>query len=308
MCAGHESLLKQAVAFPNLRRAWEEVAANKGIPGVDGVSIKRWERRWEERLHQLRAEVLAGRYRPRKLRVRRIPKKNRREWRELRIPTVTDRVLQRAVLQVLYPIYEGRFCDCSFGYRPGRGLRDAVQRIIVLRVNEMEHVLDADIDDFFNQVDHALLDAFLRHDLPDGSLLGLIRAWLKVGRPNRREARGIPMGSPLSPLLANVYLHRLDLRVQEAGFPMVRYADDFLVFAPTRAGAEAAYRLVGQALQSLKLRYEPTKTRLTSFEEGFRFVGVWFEGDHYTYEYLDKRIEVEGNEVDWLFSRYGPDY
>lgn len=302
------SLLRQAVALPNLKQAWEEVAENKGIPGVDNVSIARWGRNWEARLHALADAVLRNTYRPRKLRVRRIPKKNRREYRELRIPTVTDRVLQRAVLQVLYPVFEPRFLDCSFGYRPQRGLKDAVERILVLRVNEYLHVLDADIDDFFNQVDHGLLLDFLRADLPDRSLLGLIQAWLRVGRPDPDEARGIPMGSPLSPLLANVYLHRLDCRVQALGFQMVRYADDFLVFAETRADAERAYREVEAILADLRLIYEPSKTRLTSFEEGFHFVGVAFQGDTYEYVWQNKRIEVSGTEVDWLFSRYGPDY
>jgi len=302
------SLLKQALAMPNLREAWEEVAENKGIAGVDHISVKRWGRNWEARLHQLREDVLQGRYRPGKLRRRLIPKKNRREKRELRIPTVTDRVLQRAVLQVLYPVFEPRFYDGSFGYRPKRGLKDAVQRILVLRVNDYHHVLDADIDDFFNQVDHALLLDFLRADLPDGSLLGLIQAWLRVARGDADEARGIPMGSPLSPLLANVYLHRLDIHVAEMGFPLVRYADDFVVFAETRTRCETAYRIVAEKLADLKLRYEPNKTRLTTFDEGFRFVGVWFQGETYEYEYMNKRIEVSGNEVDWLFSDYGPEY
>lgn len=302
------TLLRRAVALGNLSRAWEEVAENKGIPGVDNVSIKRWRRNREERIHTLARQVLTGTYRPRKLRLRRIPKKTPGEWRQLRIPTVTDRVLQRAVLQVLYPIYEPRFLDCSYGYRPGRSLADAVQRIILLRVNEYEHVLDADIDDFFNQVDHAILLDFLRRDLPDQSLLGLIRAWLKIGRSSRTEARGIPMGSPLSPLLANVYLHRMDVSIQELGYPLVRYADDFLVFAETEAGIRLAYRYVEKALARLKLVYEPAKTRLTTFEDGFTFVGVWFQGDSYEYEWEGKRIEVSGEEVDWLFSRYGPEY
>ena len=302
------SLLKQATTLHNLSRAWEEVAENKGIPGVDHISIKRWARTREARLHKLAAEVRRGRYKPHKLRRRWIPKKNRREKRELRIPTVTDRVLQRAVLQVLYPIFEPQFYDGSFGYRPGRGLDDAVQRIIVLRVNEYNHVLDADIDDYFNQVDHALLLEFLRQDLPDQSLMGLIRAWLSVSRPKSGEPRGIPMGSPLSPLLANIYLHRLDQRVDAFGYPFVRYADDFLVFAESRAQARRAYRLVDEKLAELHLRYEPAKTRLTTFDDGFTFVGVWFQGDSYEYEYQNKRIEVHGDEVDWLFSRYGPDY
>lgn len=284
------------------------MAENRGMAGVDGVSIRRWRRNAEERLHNLAQQVLSGNYKPAKLRRRLIPKKKRGEWRVLRIPTVTDRVLQRAVLQVLYPIFEPRFMDCSFGYRPGRGLRDAVQRILLLRANGYEHILDADIDDFFNQVDHELLISFLHDDLPDRSLMNLIRSWLKVARVSPEEARGIPMGSPLSPLLANVFLHRLDIRVIDFGYLMVRYADDFLVFAESRPKIEQAYNDVERVLDELSLRYEPDKTRLTTFEDGVVFVGVWFDENDYGYVWRDKRIQVRGDEVDWLFGQYGPDY
>jgi CRISPR-associated protein Cas1 len=304
----HATLIKQAVALPNLRLAWESVADNQGIPGADRISIRKWQRNWEERLVRMSREVLANTYKPGRLRQRRIPKRDRRQWRILRIPTITDRVLQRAVLQVLYPVYEPRFLDCSYGYRPGRSLQEAVERILVLRVNDYIHVLDADIDDFFNQVDHALLLELLAEDLPDGSLLQLVRCWLDIGKPDTKLSRGIPMGSPLSPLLANLYLHRLDQAVIQAGYEMVRYADDFLVFAESEASVHQAYQEVEACLARLKLRYEPSKTRLASFEKGFSFIGVWFKGDTYNYEWENKRIEVKGHQVDWLFSRFGPDY
>ena len=302
------TLFKQALEPENLRLAWNEIADNQGIPGVNSISIRRWRRNWEERLAKLSQQVRQNTYKPHPLRVRRIPKKNRREKRVLRIPTVTDRVLQRAVLEALYPIFEPRFLNCSFGYRPGRGLDDAVERILVLRVNDNTHVLDADIDDYFNQVDHALLMDFLRADLPDQSLMQLFQRWLDIGRPDPKVARGIPMGSPISPLFANVFLHRLDKRIIAHGYQLVRYADDFLVFAQNQPQIQRAYQFVEKWLAELKLRYEPSKTRLTTFDEGFNFVGVYFQGDTYEYEWENKRIEVRGEKVDWLFSRYGPDY
>jgi len=302
------SLLEQALEMSNLRDAWEEIAKNKGIAGVDRVSVARWQRNWEERLVGLAAAVRANTYQPRKLRLKRIPKRNRREFHILRIPTITDRVLQRAILQVLYPVFERRFLDCSFGYRPRRGLDDAVQRILVLRENEYRWVLDADIDEFFDSVDHTLLLDFLRHDLPDDSLLSLIARWLELGRANPQRVIGIPLGSPLSPLWANIFLHRLDGSVTRQGWKMVRYADDFVVFAESRSEVEKAYTGVEKILAALRLRYEPSKTRLTSFEEGFDFIGVRFQGDEYSYTYMDKEIRVSGDEVDWLFSRYGPEY
>jgi len=302
------TLLEQALKSDNLRLAWEEVAENKGVGGVDGVSLRAWQRNWEERLVNLAGAVRANTYQPRKLRLKRIHKRDRREFRILRIPTITDRVLQRAVLQVLHPVFEPRFLDCSFGYRPKRGLLEAVQRIIVLRENEYRWVLDADIDEFFNSVDYTLLLDFLRHDLPDDSLLPLIARWLELGRSHPDQALGIPLGSPLSPLWANIILHRLDVAVTRQGWQMVRYADDFLVFAESSYLVEKAYNGVEKFLAALRLRYEPSKTRLTSFEQGFDFIGVHFQGDEYSYIYLDKEIKVSGDEVDWLFSRYAPEY
>lgn len=302
------TLLQQTLEMPNLRRAWDEVAGNDGIPGVDTVSIRRWRRNWEERLVNLAAAVRGNRYKPGKLRRKRIPKNRGPGYRLLRIPTVTDRVLQRAVLQVLYPIMEPRFLACSFGYRPGRGVQDAVRRINAVRREGYFHVLDADIDDFFNQVDQRLLRQFLAEDLPDSSLLQLIDLWLVAGRTGPQEARGIPMGSPLSPMLANITLHRLDRRVTAAGFPMVRYADDFIILAGSRRELQDAYDLTGAVLFSLKLRYEPRKTRLTTFEEGFEFIGVFFEDGWYWYTWEDKKIEVHDDQAQAVFDDYWPQY
>src|SRR4030067_411267 len=178
----HLTLLSEALDLDNLRLAGDEVADNEGVSGVDQVSIRAWKRNWEERLVHLAQAVRTNTYQPKRLRLRRIPKRDRRTWRMLRIPTVTDRVLQRAVLQVLYPVFEARFLDCSFGYRPGLGLQDAVERILVLRENGFRWLLDADIDDFFDNIDHALLLEFLEADLPDPSLLPLIETWLKTGK------------------------------------------------------------------------------------------------------------------------------
>ena len=302
------TLLEQTLSLDILRLAWNAVEENQGAGGVDCVSLKTWRRTWEERLVKLAAEVRANTYKPLKFRLRKISKQNRREFRLLRIPTITDRVLQRAILQVLHPVFEPRFMDCSFGYRPRRSLSDAVQRILLLRENGYRWVLDADIDEFFDSVDHAVLLDFLRHYLPDDSLLPLITRWLKIGRADPRRAMGIPLGSPLSPLWANVILHRLDIYLTQQGWQMVRYADDFIVFAKNRPEIKKAYADVEKTLATLRLRYEASKTCLTSFEEGFDFIGVRFQDDEYSYIYMDKEIKVSGNEVDWLFSHSGLEY
>jgi len=302
------SLLTDALDVDNLRAAWVEVAGNAGAAGVDDENVAVWARNWEERLMALAADVRAGLYVPGELRERLVPKASGDGLRLLRIPTVTDRVLQRAVLQVLHPIVEPRFLPCSYGYRPGRGVPDAVRAIGRLRRQGYTWVLDADIDDFFNQVDHALLRAFLDADLPDNSLLNLIDGWNKVDSLTPAADRGIPMGSPLSPLLANVYLHRLDEAISAAGFPLVRYADDFIVLAAWPEGRERAYALVAAALAGLKLRYEPRKTRLADFDTGFDFLGVHFEESWYWYHHGDRRIEVRDDDDDRLLDRYRPEY
>ncbi len=116
------------------------------------------------------------------------------------------------------------------------------------------------------------------------------------------------MGSPISPLLANIYPHRLDCKIIQDGYEAVRYADDFLVFARSEQRIQQAYVNVKAHLDELRLTFEPSKTRLTSFEKGFNFIGVWFVNDEYEYTYRDKRIEVKGDRADWLFSQYGPHY
>jgi group II intron reverse transcriptase/maturase len=240
--------------------------------------------------------------------VRRIPKRRRDQYRTLRIPTVTDRVLQRAVLQVLHGVYEPRFLPCSYGYRPGRSLKDAVQAILNFREAGYTWVLDADIDAFFDSVDQDLLLARLRADLEDVQLLALIERWLVLARAQADVARGLSMGGPLSPLLANVYLHPLDAGLLMAGWKVVRYADDFIVLTRSAQQVAAAYEATARLLEELHLCYEPTKTAIVTFESGFDFLGVTFEDDTYTYPWEEKRIKVEGQQADWLFNTYGPDY
>lgn len=302
------TLLQKVLDFDNLSQAWEKVGENNGIPGVDHISTSVWARTWEERLIKLAESVRSNTYEPSLLKTIHIKKQNRREYRKLRIPVISDRILQRAVLQVLYPIYEPQFLNCSFGYRPGRGLDDAVESILVIRTNGNGHVLDADIDDFFNQIDQTLLLEFLEEDLSDHSLIQLIKRWLKMAQLSKEKEIGIAMGSPLSPLFANIFLHRLDKAVASMHFPMVRYADDFLVFSQSEEEIHMAYNLIEKKLEELKLQYKPIKTQITTFKEGFDFIGVHFKEDTYEYIWQNKRVEVSGNEIDALFGFYGPRY
>jgi len=294
-------LARRVLAWENLEDAWERVADNRGAPGVDGVRIARFARNWEENLRRLRRLVWENRYKPSKLRRIAVPK-SRGGQRLLSIPTVADRVLQRAVLNVLDDVFERQFLDCSYGYRQGRGLRDAVQAILEHRDRGLVRVLDADIDECFDSLDHELLLGFLAEEVDDPLVMKLLRGWLRVGRRYRNPDRGIPLGSPISPLCCNVYLHRLDEVLVRNRWALVRYADDFIVCCRTEAQVYQVRGLVKEVLEGMKLRLEPNKTQITSFEEGFDFLGVRFEGDTYSYLWERKRIEVEGPVPRWLWA------
>jgi len=299
-----KGLLGQIVAWDNLCAAWERVAHNKGAPGIDKVTIKRFARNWEANLRRLQGLVVSGRYRPSKLRRIAIPKEGGGQ-RLLRIATVADRVLQRATLNVLDDLWERRFLSCSYGYRPGRGLLDAVAAILTYRDRGLTWVLDADIDECFDSLDHKLLLYFFGEEVDHPTVMNTLRAWLRVGRRFRKPDRGVALGAPLSPLCCNIYLHRLDEALVEKGCAVVRYADDFVVCCATPAHVEEAWALAEATLAGLRLALEPNKTAITSFDEGFDYLGVRFYRNTYSYIWQDKEIEVSGPVPAWLWA-YGP--
>ena len=238
-------LLDQILARDNLAAAWEAVAANEGMPGVDRVAIGRYARNWEEGVLALAEEVRGNRYRPSRLRVRFIPKRDGGQ-RRISIPTVADRVLQRATLQVLLPRLDRKFLSCSYGYRPKRGVAQAVAAVIRYRDRGLRYLLEADIDDCFGSLDHATLLRLLEQEVSDWRVLQLMRWWLDVGRPQAGVARGIALGMPISPLWANLYLHEMDWQLVRNRWPLVRYADDFVVLAESAEAGELARQVVEQ--------------------------------------------------------------
>ncbi len=300
------ALLEQVLAFENVQAAWEEVSKGGKTPGVDNVSIRRFARRWEENLRNLTADVRANRYRPSKLRVVFIPKRSG-GWRRLGIPTIRDRVLQRAVMQVLMQRYERKFLSCSYGYRPKRSVFHAVAAILKYKDRGFQWVLDADIDNCFDELDHDFLWSLLEADISDRQVLQLLDMWLDVGMVNRKEKKGISQGMPISPLLCNVYLHELDWRLVKGRWTVVRYADDFIVLTRSEREVYRAYEVVERHLRAMKLRYEKSKTQITSFKQGFRFLGVEFDQEGYRYTWEGKRIKVtSGRGPLWSLWDYFP--
>ncbi len=279
--------LEAAFTRESLARAWLHIKANGGGPGVDGVSLDAFAAQAETELAVLRQEVLGGTYRPTPVKTVWVPKRSGEGQRPLAKWTIRDRVAQRAVVEYLEPTFEQRFLDCSFGFRPGRGVQDAAARILTLRDQGLRWVVDADIKKCFEQIDPDLLVKRLRNELNDAGLLWLLEGWVRVRIMNalagQRPTAGTSQGGPISPLLANIYLHPLDVRLTQAGLNLVRYADDLVVLCPRRQDAEAALVEVEQGLGELRLELNPKKTRLVSFDEGFQFLGVFFVGNKHHY-------------------------
>ena len=275
--------LLEAIADPtNLATAWTKVRANAGAAGVDGQSIAAFATDEDHQLASLRRRLLsAERYVPPPVRRVEIPKPDGR-MRPLGIPTVADRVVQQATVQVIGPAFEARFLPCSFGYRPGRSAQQAVRWVREAIRRGDRWVAEFDIVGFFDNLNHHRLLREVAKVVDDPEVLGLVRRWLRAGvlTETGLQARpaGTPQGGVISPLLANIYLHRLDTEVRTAGFRLIRYADDFVILANRCWKVEAADRLVRAILADIGLEVAEAKSGIVAVRDGFEFLGFSFQG------------------------------
>ena len=264
---GSQSLLHAALASENVARAWRRVKANKGSAGVDGRSIADTAVYLKTHWTEIRQQLLDGTYRPAPVRRVQLPKPDG-SMRDLGIPTVTDRLIQQALLQALQPLIDPSFSDHSYGFRPGRRAHDAVRRAQGHVREGHTVVVDVDLEKFFDRVNHDVLIDRLSKRIADTSVLRLIRRYLKAGvlanGVVQERFDGTPQGGPLSPLLANVLLDEVDKALEKRGHRFVRYADDCNVYVRSRRAGERVMAGLRTLYGTLKLRVNELKSAVAS--------------------------------------------
>jgi RNA-directed DNA polymerase len=278
------SLIDKVYRPKTLASAWHRVRQAGGAAGSDQQSLEQFESRLDENLAKLREELRTGVYRPRPIRRTYIDKPGSKEKRPLGIPAVRDRVVQTAVKMVIEPIFEKVFVSTSFGFRPGKGCKDALRRVERLLREGYAWVVDADLKSYFDSIPHDRLMEWVGEHIADGRVQGLIKGFLKqqILEDLRlwTPEKGAPQGAVISPLLSNIYLHTVDKAMKVAGYEMVRYADDFVIFCRSRHEAESALAMAGELTQAQGLTLHAGKTSVVDTRQrgqGFDFLGYHFE-------------------------------
>ncbi len=262
---GASDLMEKACERQNLQAALKRVRQNAGSPGIDGVTVEELPEYLRVHWSRLREELLAGRYQPQPVKRVAIPKPGGGE-RELGIPTVLDRFIQQALLQVLQPLFDPTFSDASYGFRPGRRAHDAVRRAQGYVQEGRSFVVDIDLEKFFDRVNHDILMGRLAKRIADRRVLRLIRRYLNAGVLAHgvviERHEGTPQGGPLSPLLANVLLDEVDKELERRGHAFVRYADDLNVYVRTQRSGERVMTSLRKLFGKLKLRVNEAKSKV----------------------------------------------
>jgi RNA-directed DNA polymerase len=299
----------------NLYSASLSVLGNEGAAGVDHQTVEQFQDRHLDELKRLEEELRTGKYQPHAVKRVWIPKPGSTEQRPLGIPSVRDRVVQTALLNVLEPIFDVTFAEHSYGFRKGRGCHHALERIEALLGEGGVYVVDADLKSYFDTIPKDRLLNRVRERVSDNGVLGLVEKFLDQGVMDGLSEwtpeKGTPQGAVISPLLANLYLNPLDHLLAEAGFAMIRYADDFVIICRSRAEAEQALAKVQQWVEDNGLTLHPTKTKIVDARtEGFDFLGYTFRGELRLprKKSLDKMKETiraktkrtNGNSLQWM--------
>lgn len=275
---GSSELMEKVCERQNLQAALKRVRQNAGSPGIDGMTVEELPNHLRAHWLRLREDLLAGRYQPQPVRRVTIPKPGGGE-RELGIPTVLDRFIQQALLQVLQPLFDPTFSDVSYGFRPGRSARDTVCRAQAYVQEGLSFVVDIDLEKFFDRVNHDILMGRLAKRITDRRVLRLIRRYLNAGILANgvviERDEGTPQGGPLSPLLANVLLDEVDKELERRGHAFVRYADDLNVYVRTQRSGERVMASLRKLFGKLKLRVNETKSKVRRATNA-KFLGFSF--------------------------------
>jgi RNA-directed DNA polymerase len=268
----------------NLAGSLQKVVAKGGSAGIDNQSARAVYEHREQTIQKLEQELRTGQYQPQAVKRVWIPKPGSQEKRPLGVPTVRDRIVQGAVLQVIEPIFEREFATQSYGFRPGKGCKDALRRVDELLRSAKHWVLDADLKSYFDTIPHEGLMERVAEKVADGKVLSLIEGMLQAGVMDtvkgwQATKQGSPQGAVISPLLSNIYLNGLDWKMAREGFEMVRYADDFVVLCASQQEAQKALEEISHWVEENGLKLHPTKTRIVDASQrgGFDFLGYHFE-------------------------------
>jgi len=279
------SLIDKIYKRLNLYIAYEKVKANRGAAGVDGVTLGEFEQNLPQRIEEIHRLLYEDRYVPQPVRRVYVPKPNGRK-RPLGIPTIRDRVVQQAILNRIRKIFEQKFKDCSYGFRPQRSTIQAIAKVEEYSKVGYQWVVEIDIENFFDTVDQERLIDFVAEEIADGRVLRLIRAFMQSGIMEQMQTKyqttGTPQGGVISPLLANIYLHPYDEKMTNEAYKVVRYADDIVIMCKSKQEAKGALKRAQQILEGeLGLRLNAEKTKIVHRSQKFEFLGYLF-GCSYT--------------------------